>query len=62
MLCSAQRQKKVKQSPIGLQKLLNWSGRRANKTWVDQGRDFYNRSMKSWLHYNGIEMCSIHNT
>ena len=29
--------------------------------WVDNGSDFYNRSMKSWLQYNDIEMYSTHN-
>ena len=31
-------------------KNLDESGRKSNKIWVDQGSDFYNRSMKSWLH------------
>ena len=25
------------------------SNRKQNKTWVDKGSEFYNRSMKSWL-------------
>ena len=25
------------------------SKRKPNKIWVDKGREFYNRSMKSWL-------------
>ena len=29
--------------------------------WVDKGSDFYNRSMKSWLEKNNIEMYSTHN-
>ena len=29
--------------------------------WVDKGSDFYNRSMKSWLQDNNIEMYSMHN-
>ena len=29
--------------------------------WVDKGSEFYNRSMKSWLQDNNIEMYSIHN-
>ena len=28
--------------------------------WVDKGRKFYKRSMKSWLHYNYIEMYSTY--
>ena len=29
--------------------------------WVDKGSEFYNRSMKSWLQDNKIEMYSMHN-
>ena len=43
------------------QKILNKSGRKPSKIWVDQGSEFYNRSMKSWLHDNEIEMYSTHN-
>ena len=32
------------------QKKLDESGRKSNEIWVDQGSEFYNRSMKSWLH------------
>ena len=31
------------------QKRLNDSKRKLNKIWVDKGKEFYNRSMKSWL-------------
>ena len=31
-----------------------------NKVWVDKGSEFYNRSVKSWLEKNAIEMYSIH--
>ena len=31
------------------QKILDHSKRKPNKLWVDKGREFYNRSMKSWL-------------
>ena len=27
-----------------------------NKTWVDKGSEFYNRSMKSFFQHNDIEM------
>ena len=43
------------------QKILNQSGRKPNKIWVDKGNEFYNNSFKKWLKYNDIEMCSIHN-
>ena len=32
-----------------------------NKIWVDKSSGFYNRSIKSWLEINDIEMRSIHN-
>ena len=37
------------------------SGSKPNKIWVDKGSEFYNRSMKSWLQDNIIDMCSTHN-
>ena len=40
------------------QKILNESKRQPNKTWVDKGDEFYNRSMKSWLGKHPIEMKS----
>ena len=43
------------------QKTLKESKRKPNKIWVDKGRESYNRSMKSWLQKNNIEMYSTHN-
>ena len=43
------------------QKILDESNRKPKKIWVDKDREFYNRSMKSWLEKNAIEMCSTHN-
>ena len=43
------------------QNILKESNRKQNKIWVDKGREFYNRSMKSWLDKNDIEMYSSHN-
>ena len=43
------------------QKILDESGHKPNKIWIDKGSGFYNRSMKSWLDKNGIEMYSTHN-
>ena len=43
------------------QKVLDESNRKPNKIWVDKGSEFYNRSMKSWLEKNNIEMYSTHN-
>ena len=42
-------------------KILKESDTKPNKIWVDRGSEFYNRSMKSWLEKNGIEMYSTHN-
>ena len=43
------------------QNILMKSNRRPNKIWVDKDSEFYNRSMKSWLEKNDIEMYSTHN-
>ena len=31
------------------QKILDESGRKTSKTWIDKGSEFYNRSMQSWF-------------
>ena len=41
--------------------LKDKSNRKPNKIWVDKGSKFYNRSMKSWLEKNDVEMYSTHN-
>ena len=43
------------------QKILDESNRKPKKIWVDKDREFYNRSMKSWLEKNAIGMYSTHN-
>ena len=43
------------------QKILDKSGRKPNKIWVDKGSEFYYNSFKKWLKDNDIEMYSIHN-
>ena len=40
---------------------LNKSNSKPSKIWVDKGGEFYNRSMKSWLEKNDIEMYLTHN-
>ena len=42
-------------------KTLDESNRKPNKTWVDKGSEFYNKSMKSRLQYNYMEIYSTHN-
>ena len=43
------------------QNTLDKSNRKPNKICLDKGSEFYNRSMKSWLQDNHIEMYSIQN-
>ena len=43
------------------QKILGESNLKPSKIWVDKGSKFYNRSTKSWLEKNTIEMFSKHN-
>ena len=43
------------------QKILDKSGRKPNKIWVDKGSEFYNHSFKKWLKDNDTEMYPIHN-
>ena len=43
------------------QKILDESNRKLNRIWVDKGSEFYNKTMKSWLEENDIEMHSTHN-
>ena len=43
------------------QKVLDKSGRKTNKIWVDKGSEFYNSSVKKWLKDNNNEMYSKHN-
>ena len=40
---------------------INSEGRKLNKIWVDQGKEFYNNSFKDFLEINNIEMHSIYN-
>ena len=43
------------------QKVLDESNRKQNKIWVDEGSELYNKSIKSWLEKNDLEMYSTHN-
>ena len=43
------------------EKILVEFNRKPRKIWVDKGIEFYNRSVKSWLKKNAIEMYSINN-
>ena len=43
------------------QRILDESGRKPNKTWVDKDSEFYHRLIKSWLEDNDTEMYSTHN-
>ena len=41
--------------------ILGNSKRKTNKTWTDQGSEFYNTHVKKWLKYIDIEIYSAHN-
>ena len=43
------------------QSILKKSSRKPSKIWVDKGSEFYNRSVKSWLEKNDVEMYPTHN-
>ena len=43
------------------QKTLVESNHKPSKVWVDKGKGFYNRLMKSWLQDNDIDIYSTHN-
>ena len=43
------------------QEILNESSRKTNKICVDKSGEFNNRSIKSWLQGNDIEIYSTHN-
>ena len=43
------------------QKILDKSGRKPNKTWVDKGSELYNSSFRKSLKDNDIDRYSIHN-
>ena len=42
-------------------KIIKQSHRKPNKTWVDQGSEFYNRVFRKWLSDNDIIMYSTFN-
>ena len=56
-----QKIKKALQLLMLFKKSLNESNCKPNKIWVDKGKEFYNRSMKSFLQNNDIETFSTHN-
>ena len=53
--------KKVLQLLMLFKKFLKEFNRKPIKIWVDKGSEFCNRSMKSWLEKNAIEMYLTHN-
>ena len=44
----------------GFQKILGKCRCKPNEMWVGKGSEFYNKSMKSWIQDNVIEMYSTH--
>ena len=61
MGCSFKKIKKSITITNAFQKMLDQSGRKPNEILVDKDLEFYNRSMKSWLQENDVEMYSTHN-
>ena len=53
--------KKVTSIVNAFQDILNESGRKRNKIWVDHGSKFYNNAFKKWLKDNNISMYSTYN-
>ena len=53
--------KKVLQLTNAFQKILDASNQKLNKVWVHKGSEFYNRSIKSFLQNNDIEIYSTPN-
>ena len=45
----------------GFKNILNKSGRKPNKIWVDHGSEFHNNKFKKFLKNNDIEMYSTYN-
>ena len=43
-----------------LQKILGEFGCKKNKRWLDEGGNFYKRSMKPWLQDNDINFFNAH--
>ena len=43
------------------QKLLDKPNRKPSKIWIDKGSGFYNKSIKSWLEQDDIEIFSTYN-
>ena len=52
--------KKGKTVLKALMEIINESNRKANKLWVDLGREFYNELMKEWLKDNAILIYPTH--
>ena len=55
------KRKKKELQLVMFSKISNESNRKPNEIWVDKGSEFYNRSMKSFLQNNDIEIYSSHN-
>ena len=53
--------KKVITITNAFHKILDESGRKSNKIWLDKGSEICNRPKKSWLQSNDIETYSTHN-
>ena len=54
------KRKKKELQLVMFSKISNESNRKPNEIWVDKGSEFYNRSMKSFLQNNDLEIRSTH--
>ena len=55
---------KIKKGKIVLNafiEIANQCNCKANKLWLGQGREFFNKLMQEWLENNDISMYSTHN-
>ena len=41
--------------------IVQTSGRKARRLWVDEGKEFYNRTLKTWVSDNRIDLYRTHN-
>ena len=60
LLCFNDKKKK-NSFTSSFQNVLNEFESKPNKIRIDKGSEFYNKSMKSWLQGNDIEIHSTHN-
>ena len=53
--------KKPKTVVQGFIEIVDKSNHKPNKLWVDQEKEFYNKTMQKWLDDNHLSIYSAHN-